>query len=60
MGNSGSIKGVIIGKSLSGSGNAKIYYNDDFVVPPPFPPSTSKPDYSDPEHLITEESMVEK
>ncbi|MEQ6854241.1 hypothetical protein AAHH17_07195 [Lysinibacillus capsici] len=60
VGNSGSIKGVIIGKSLSGSGNAKIYYNDDFVVPPPFPPSTSKPDYSDPEHLITEESMVEK
>ena len=60
VGNSGSIKGVIIGKSLSGSGNAKIYYNDNFVVPPPFPPSTSTPDYSDPKHLITEESMVEK
>lgn len=55
----GYFHGVIIAQSYLGDGYGAVTYRPG-IVPPPFPPSTSTPDYSDPKHLITEESMVEK
>ena len=56
---SGNFTGILIGKSLKGTGSGKIYYGDNFVVPPPFPPP-STPDYSNNEDLIKDEDLIEK
>ncbi|WP_107922976.1 DUF7305 domain-containing protein [Lysinibacillus parviboronicapiens] len=53
----GDFKGVIIAQSYLGNGYGTVTYAPG-IVPPPFPPS-STPDYSDPEHLITEEDLME-
>lgn len=51
----GHLKGVVIGKTFTGTGGTSVTYGES-VVPPPF---TQKPDYNDPEELIKGEDLVE-
>lgn len=55
----GNFNGVIISQSYLGNDYGTVTYQPG-IVPLPLPPSTSTPDYSDPEHLITEENLIEK